>query len=50
VSSIDYGYVMTCFHPEPASLLDFSAEFDVDNRRVLVLEKRSSSQADTKCK
>jgi ubiquinone/menaquinone biosynthesis C-methylase UbiE len=37
--SSKYIYVTTRFHPEPASLLDFTTQFDVDPSHITLLNK-----------
>jgi SAM-dependent methyltransferase len=38
-ASSRYAYVTTRFHPEPASLLDFTTQFDVDPSHITLLAK-----------
>ena len=38
-ASSRFAYVTTRFHPEPASLLDFTTQFDVDPSHITLLNK-----------
>jgi SAM-dependent methyltransferase len=38
-ASSRYAYVTTRYHPEPASLLDFTTQFDVDPSHITLLTK-----------
>src|SRR5213078_1661061 len=38
-ASSRYAYVTTRFHPEPADLLDFTTQFDVDPSHITLLTK-----------
>ena len=38
-ASSRYAYVTTRYHPEPASLLDFTTQFDVDPSHITLLAK-----------
>jgi SAM-dependent methyltransferase len=38
-ASARFAYVTTRFHPEPASLLDFTTQFDVDPSHITLLAK-----------